>query len=302
MRTEVGASRSVLEDRLARPVVHLAYPVGDAGSAGSREFRAASDFGFASAVTTRPGLIYPAHSAHMTALPRVSINGHWQKTSAHRGAALGHCIRAVEPGLAEVDVRRNAAVRMRETALQPHGAPRSAAAVRLTIGARGRVTDDPPLADDRHTRDRRHGADGAVRSDATAAVRRDDVTVRDPHVAVPGRRATAARRDAPRSVELRETIVRTPSESRRRAAARGLCSGLGSRPRRPMGRRDAATQASSRRFRPAPIEVWASAWSGTQQTETRRPEPDPRGRWLASPDDRTDRRHDACRSCRAAAS
>ncbi len=80
MRTEVGASRSVLEDRLARPVVHLAYPVGDAGSAGSREFRAASDFGFASAVTTRPGLIYPAHSAHMTALPRVSINGHWQKT------------------------------------------------------------------------------------------------------------------------------------------------------------------------------------------------------------------------------
>ena len=80
MRTEIGASRSVLEDRLARPVVHLAYPVGDAGSAGSREFRAAADFGFASAVTTRPGLIYPAHAAHMTALPRVSINGHWQKT------------------------------------------------------------------------------------------------------------------------------------------------------------------------------------------------------------------------------
>ena len=79
MRTEIGASRSELEDRLARPVCHLAYPVGDAGSAASREFRAASDFGFATAVTTRPGLIYPAHAAHMTALPRVSVNGHWQE-------------------------------------------------------------------------------------------------------------------------------------------------------------------------------------------------------------------------------
>ena len=78
MRTEIGASRSILEERLKRPVVHLAYPVGDVGSAASREFGAASAFGFASAVTTRPGLIYPAHADHMTALPRVSMNGHWQ--------------------------------------------------------------------------------------------------------------------------------------------------------------------------------------------------------------------------------
>ncbi len=78
MRTEIGASRTVLEERLGRPVVHLAYPVGDVGSAATREFHAASAFGFVSAVTTRPGLIYPAHAEHMTALPRVSVNGHWQ--------------------------------------------------------------------------------------------------------------------------------------------------------------------------------------------------------------------------------
>ncbi len=78
MRTEIGASRSILEERLGRPVIHLAYPVGDNGSAAAREFAAASDFGFASAVTTRPGLIYPAHATHRTALPRVSVNGHWQ--------------------------------------------------------------------------------------------------------------------------------------------------------------------------------------------------------------------------------
>ena len=78
MRTELGAGRSVLEGRLGRPVVHLAYPVGDPGSAGRREFEAASAFGYASAVTTRPGLIHRGHAAHATALPRVSVNGLWQ--------------------------------------------------------------------------------------------------------------------------------------------------------------------------------------------------------------------------------
>ena len=78
MRTELGAARTVLEERLARPVVHLAYPVGDPGSAGRREFDAAAAFGYASAVTTRPGLLHTEHAAHLTALPRVSVNGLWQ--------------------------------------------------------------------------------------------------------------------------------------------------------------------------------------------------------------------------------
>ena len=78
MRTELGAARSILENRLGRPVVHLAYPVGDPGSAGPREFAAATAFGFASGVTTRPGLIHPGHARHPTALPRVSVNGLWQ--------------------------------------------------------------------------------------------------------------------------------------------------------------------------------------------------------------------------------
>ena len=78
MRTELGASRAILEQRLGRPVVHLAYPVGDPGSAGSREFDAALAFGYASAMTTRPGLIYPDHAGHLAALPRVSVNGLWQ--------------------------------------------------------------------------------------------------------------------------------------------------------------------------------------------------------------------------------
>ncbi len=78
MRTELGAAKSQLEERLGRPVDHLAYPVGDPGSAGPREFAASAAFGYASAVTTRPGLIHSDHAAHLTALPRVSVNGAWQ--------------------------------------------------------------------------------------------------------------------------------------------------------------------------------------------------------------------------------
>ena len=38
----------------------------------------AAVLGFASAVTTRPGMIFPEHRDHVTALPRISMNGNWQ--------------------------------------------------------------------------------------------------------------------------------------------------------------------------------------------------------------------------------
>jgi peptidoglycan/xylan/chitin deacetylase (PgdA/CDA1 family) len=34
--------------------------------------------GFKTAVTTRPGMIFPENARHMTALPRVSLNGNYQ--------------------------------------------------------------------------------------------------------------------------------------------------------------------------------------------------------------------------------
>ena len=34
--------------------------------------------GFKTAVTTRPGMIFPENAAHLTALPRVSLNGNYQ--------------------------------------------------------------------------------------------------------------------------------------------------------------------------------------------------------------------------------
>lgn len=77
-RREIGESRAILENRLGREIRHFAYPVGDPGSAGARDFAICRDLGFASAVTTRPGMIFPEHRDHLLALPRLSVNGNWQ--------------------------------------------------------------------------------------------------------------------------------------------------------------------------------------------------------------------------------
>jgi peptidoglycan/xylan/chitin deacetylase (PgdA/CDA1 family) len=77
-RTEMAKSREMIAARLGQPVRHFAYPVGDPTSAGVREFALAKEIGFASAVTTRPGMLFAEHADHLQALPRLSINGLWQ--------------------------------------------------------------------------------------------------------------------------------------------------------------------------------------------------------------------------------
>jgi peptidoglycan/xylan/chitin deacetylase (PgdA/CDA1 family) len=75
---EMAVSRARIEDTLQRPILHLAYPYGDKVAAGPREFAMARTTGFKTAVTTRPGMIFPENARHMTALPRVSLNGNYQ--------------------------------------------------------------------------------------------------------------------------------------------------------------------------------------------------------------------------------
>ncbi len=79
VRAEMEMSRAVLEAALGRRPEHLAYPVGDSTSAGPREFRIAAELGFKTAVTTRPGVIFKVHRDHLTALPRISVNGEFQQ-------------------------------------------------------------------------------------------------------------------------------------------------------------------------------------------------------------------------------
>ena len=78
----MAASKALLEARLGIEVKTFAYPVGDPTSAGSREFDLARELGFATAVTTRPGMLFPEHAQRLTALPRVSVNGRWQRVDA----------------------------------------------------------------------------------------------------------------------------------------------------------------------------------------------------------------------------
>jgi peptidoglycan/xylan/chitin deacetylase (PgdA/CDA1 family) len=75
---EMTDSRTQIEAALQRRVLHFAYPYGDRIAAGTREFALARSAGFKTAVTTRPGMIFSESAAHMTALPRVSLNGNYQ--------------------------------------------------------------------------------------------------------------------------------------------------------------------------------------------------------------------------------
>jgi peptidoglycan/xylan/chitin deacetylase (PgdA/CDA1 family) len=77
---EMASSRARIESVLQRPVVHLAYPYGDRIAAGPREFALAQTSGYKTAVTTRPGMMFPESAGHLTALPRVSLNGNYQDT------------------------------------------------------------------------------------------------------------------------------------------------------------------------------------------------------------------------------
>jgi peptidoglycan/xylan/chitin deacetylase (PgdA/CDA1 family) len=75
---EIAASRASIEAKLDRPVAHFAYPYGDKDAAGARDFAIVRRLGFRTAVTTRPGMLFAENADHMTALPRLSLNGNYQ--------------------------------------------------------------------------------------------------------------------------------------------------------------------------------------------------------------------------------
>ncbi|MET0606874.1 MAG: polysaccharide deacetylase family protein [Beijerinckiaceae bacterium] len=77
-RGEIVAAKAELETLIGKPVRHFAYPIGDARNAGPREFLLAREAGYASALTIRPGMLFAEHAEHLTALPRLSINGRFQ--------------------------------------------------------------------------------------------------------------------------------------------------------------------------------------------------------------------------------
>ena len=79
VRREMEDSAAAIEHELGTRPAHFSYPVGDPTSAGPREFAIAKELGFKTAVTTRPGVLFPEHRDHLTALPRISLNGEYQR-------------------------------------------------------------------------------------------------------------------------------------------------------------------------------------------------------------------------------
>ena len=73
---EMSESRDRIEAMTGMRPRHFAYPYGSPQSAGEREFDLAAELGFATAVTTRRGVLGP--KSRPTALPRISMNGHYQ--------------------------------------------------------------------------------------------------------------------------------------------------------------------------------------------------------------------------------
>ncbi|WEK49119.1 MAG: polysaccharide deacetylase family protein [Candidatus Kaistia colombiensis] len=77
-RCEMDASRDRIEAMIGVRPRHFAYPYGSALTAGEREYDLAAELGFATAVTTRRGVL--GSKSRLTALPRISMNGHYQST------------------------------------------------------------------------------------------------------------------------------------------------------------------------------------------------------------------------------
>ncbi|NKB79258.1 polysaccharide deacetylase family protein [Ochrobactrum daejeonense] len=76
---EITGSADAVERYAGYRPRSFAYPYGWTSAFGAREMKAVADAGFAVGVTTRPGILQPLGSMPVMAIPRVSLNGYFQK-------------------------------------------------------------------------------------------------------------------------------------------------------------------------------------------------------------------------------
>lgn len=88
-RHEVDDVRRILQAELGEAPRHFAYPYGYASAVGDREVGIARDAGYASAVTTRHGVLRAEHADFLQALPRISVNGRYQSVAHIRTMLSG---------------------------------------------------------------------------------------------------------------------------------------------------------------------------------------------------------------------
>lgn len=88
LREIVDAARA-LALHLGETPRHMAYPYGYESAVGPREVSLAREAGYLSAVTTRHGVLRAEHADYLHALPRLSVNGRYQRLAHMRTMLTG---------------------------------------------------------------------------------------------------------------------------------------------------------------------------------------------------------------------
>ncbi len=86
---EISLGSERLEDELGVYPEHLAYPFGNKAASDTATYSQAKSLGFATAVTTRSGILKGNGRDNLMAMPRLSVNGHLQEFRALRALISG---------------------------------------------------------------------------------------------------------------------------------------------------------------------------------------------------------------------
>lgn len=86
---EISNAKDLLCDMLGITPRHMAFPYGFSKAVGPREVALSRDAGFDTAVTTRHGVLHSGHRDHLHALPRLSVNGRYQRITHLRTMLSG---------------------------------------------------------------------------------------------------------------------------------------------------------------------------------------------------------------------
>lgn len=101
---EMAQAADMIAAETGERPLHMAYPYGYASAVGAREVALAASAGFRSAVTTRHGVLHREHAGHPHALPRISVNGRFQRVSYIRTMLSGVTTAAANAGRRVVTV------------------------------------------------------------------------------------------------------------------------------------------------------------------------------------------------------